>query len=68
MSIACLIREARGNDFDQAMALYGELAGRDKVDTGPEGRRHWKNVLSHPGTTVYCLADGERLFPDHDRS
>lgn len=55
MSNRELIREAIETDFDQAMVLYGELVGADKVDSSEDGLRHWHAVLQHPGTTVYCL-------------
>lgn len=55
MSETEIIRRATEADFDQAMALYGELVGADKVGTGEDGESHWRTVLHHPGTTVYCL-------------
>ena len=50
-----MIREALEADFDQAVTLYGELVGPDKVDNGAAGQHHWRSVLQHPGTTVFCL-------------
>ena len=61
MSGAPLIRKAEEADFDQAIKLYGELVGSDKVDHGEEGRGHWSAVLQHAGTTVFCLERDELI-------
>ena len=42
MSETEFIRGATEADFDQAMALYGELVGANKVDTGEDGIGHWR--------------------------
>ena len=56
-----IIREAVEADFDQAMVLYGDLVGADKVDLGEAGQNHWRSVLQHPGTKVFCLELGGQI-------
>lgn len=60
-SVDGIIREAVEADFDQAMVLYRELGGPDNVDLGEAGQNHWRCVLQHPGTTVFCLEQGGRI-------
>ena len=54
MSNPVSIRKAVIDDFDQAIRLYAELVGHEKVDFGDTGLVQWKTVLEHPGTTVFC--------------
>lgn len=48
-------REARAEDFEDAVELYQELVGDwDRMAKGSEARQQWLSILEHSGTKVFA--------------
>ena len=49
------IREAKPEDFDDAIKLYNELTGQwDRVAKGEKAKEQWLAILGHEGTKVFA--------------
>ena len=55
------LRAARTEDFESAVALYGDYGDVVPVPRGPEGLALWQSIVEHPGTTVHVAVLEGRL-------
>ncbi len=47
------IRKLRKSDYDNAVALYRELSGETHVAEGHSDKKHFAELLAHPGTCLF---------------
>ncbi len=55
-----MIRTATYDDYDAMVRLYDEFGGTVPAIGGPRGRTRWREIIDHPGTTVFVFDQGGR--------
>lgn len=56
------IRLAKECDFEGACVLYRQLGGQLAVLEGVDGDARWKELLNHPGSSVFVADDCDVLL------
>ncbi len=54
-------RELEPSDYDDAFALYRELVGDIPLAEGPAGRERFREIVEHPGTTIWGAELGGKV-------